>query len=122
MYNEFYEDVFFYNPVFYFENTANQFPTISKKRKIGPVVRQEIYSAKAERANERFGLHPERPLILITGGGQGALGLNQAVSPLLKHLLIDFQVVHLTGTGWENNLDTKSSGFYHPDYHPIETV
>ena len=108
--------------VFYFESTANQFPTISKKRKIGPVVRQEIYSAKAERANERFGLHPERPLILITGGGQGALGLNKAVFPLLKHLLIDFQVVHLTGTGGKNYLKPESSCFSHQDYHPIETV
>ena len=108
--------------VFYFESTACQFPTISKKRKIGPVVRQEIYDAKADRANELFGLHPERPLILITGGGQGALGLNKAVIPLLKHLLIDFQVVLLTGAGWGNHLRSESSCFSHPYYHPIETV
>lgn len=108
--------------VSYFESTANQFPSISLKRKIGPVVRQEIFSANAERANERFGLHPERPLILITGGGQGAVGLNRAVLPLIKHLLSEYQVVHLTGTGSGNNLDQDSSFFSHPHYHPLEVV
>jgi len=108
--------------VFYFDSTASQFPSISLKRKIGPVVRQEIYSASAKRANERFGLHPERPLILITGGGQGAVGLNQAIFPLIKHWLVDFQVVHLTGTKWNNSLEQESSAFSHPDYHQIETI
>ena len=108
--------------VFYFDSTASQFPSISLKRKIGPVVRQEIYSASAKRANERFGLHPERPLILITGGGQGAVGLNQAIFPLIKHWLVDFQVVHLTGTKWNNSLEQESSSFSHPDYHQIETI
>ena len=108
--------------VFYFDITANQFPSISLKRKIGPVVRQEIYSASVKSANERFGLHPERPLILITGGGQGAVGLNEAIFPLIKHWLVDFQVVHLTGTKWTNSLEQESSTFSHPDYHPIETI
>ena len=108
--------------VFYFDSTASQFPSISLKRKIGPVVRQEIYSASAKRANERFGLHPERPLILVTGGGQGAVGLNQAIFPLIKHWLVDFQVVHLTGTKWNNSLEQESSAFSHPDYHQIETI
>ena len=41
---------------------------------------------------------------------------------MLKHLLIDFQVVHLTGTRGENYLKPESSCFSHQDYHPIETV
>ena len=108
--------------VFYFDSTASQFPSISLKRKIGPVVRQEIYSASAKRANERFGLNPERPLILVTGGGQGAVGLNQAIFPLIKHWLVDFQVVHLTGTKWKNSFEQEFSAFSHPDYHQIETI
>ncbi|HBL55468.1 MAG TPA: UDP-N-acetylglucosamine--N-acetylmuramyl-(pentapeptide) pyrophosphoryl-undecaprenol N-acetylglucosamine transferase [Deltaproteobacteria bacterium] len=108
--------------VSYFKRTANQFPSISLKRKIGPVVRNEIFTANAENANERFGLHQERPLILITGGGQGAVGLNRAVLPLLKHLLMDFQVVHLTGSGFGKKLNSESPIFSHPDYHPLEVV
>jgi len=108
--------------VFNFEKTAKHFPSISLKRKIGPVVRQEIYTADANQANERFGLNPKKPLILITGGGQGAGGLNKAISPYLKHWLINFQVVHLTGLSSRKNSKNNSTSFSHPDYHPIEVV
>ncbi len=106
----------------YFEKTANYFPNILLKKNIGPVVRQEIIKANADRANLRFGLDPEMPLILITGGGQGASGLNNAVMPLLKHWLKNFQVVHLTGTEWIKNLDPEFSGFSHPHYYRLESV
>jgi len=106
----------------YFEKTANHFPKILLKRNIGPVVRQGIITANADHANERFGLDPEMPLILITGGGQGAAGLNNAVMPLLKHWLINFQVVHLTGTEWGKNLEPEYSDFSHQHYHRLESV
>ena len=89
----------------YFEKTANHFPKFLLKKNVGPVVRQEIIKADADRANGRFGLDPEMPLILITGGGLGASGLNNAVMPLLKQWLINFQVVHLTGTECRKNLE-----------------
>ena len=108
--------------VAYFEKTAKKFPSISFKKVIGPVVRQEISSANAKFANERFGLHPELPLILITGGGQGAAGLNRAVLPLLKHLLKNFQVVHLTGSGAAKCFVQETSVFSHQHYHPLEVV
>ena len=106
----------------YFENTANHFPNNLLKRDIGPVVRQEIIEANADRANERFGLDSEIPLILITGGGQGSSGLNNAIIPLLKHLLINFQVVHLTGKEWGKNLKPEYSDFSHQCYHRLESV
>ena len=108
--------------VSYFEQTATQFPSISLKLSIGPVVRQEIFSANAKLANERFGLHSEIPLILITGGGQGSVGLNRAVLPLLKHLLNNFQVVHLTGSGTANIFEQETAAFSHPHYHPLKIV
>ena len=108
--------------VYYFENTANHFPSISLKRKIGPVVRNEIYNSNANRANKRFGLHPKKPLILITGGGQGSIGLNQAIKPILKHWLLDFQVVHLTGPNIKDFTMFEKKNFSHPDYHQFEAV
>jgi UDP-N-acetylglucosamine--N-acetylmuramyl-(pentapeptide) pyrophosphoryl-undecaprenol N-acetylglucosamine transferase len=108
--------------VSYFEKTMKQFPAVSLKRHIGPVVRKEIINADAERANQKFGLHPDLPLILITGGGQGAVGLNRAVIPLLKDWLLDFQVVHLTGTEWKKNIEPEYSDLSHQHYHPLETV
>ena len=106
----------------YFEKTAAHFPNIFLKKNIGTVVRQEIINANADRANDQFGLDPEIPLILITGGGQGASGLNNAIIPLLKHWLINFQVVHLTGTEWEKKKESENYDFSHQHYHRMETV
>tara|TARA_B100000945_G_scaffold58265_2_gene43240 strand:- start:4005 stop:5099 length:1095 start_codon:yes stop_codon:yes gene_type:complete len=106
----------------YFEKTSNHFPKIFLKKNIGPVVRKEIINGNAEQANYQFGLDSKIPLILITGGGQGASGLNNAVMPMLKHLLINFQVVHLTGSKWEENIENKYSDFSHHHYHRITAV
>ena len=108
--------------VYYFESSANHFPSIPVKRKIGSVVRDEIYNSNAKRANKIFGLNPKKPLILITGGGQGSAGLNLAISSILKHWLLDFQVVHLTGPAEVNDTTTDNSNFSHSDYHKIEVV
>lgn len=46
-----------------------------------------------------LGFDPQRPIVFITGGGTGAVALNEAVSMILDDLLRDMQVVHLTGKG-----------------------
>lgn len=51
----------------------------------------------AQEARMFFGLNPDRPTVLITGGGTGAIALNAAVRDLLPMLLKDAQVIHLTG-------------------------
>ena len=48
-----------------------------------------------------LGLHPARPVVLVTGGSQGAHGLNQAVLAALPALVADepgLQFIHLTGS------------------------
>ena len=84
-------------------------------RRIGPVVRPEIMNGNAEKANTQFGLEPHRPVLLITGGGQGAQGLNRIVSGLCELWLSEFQVVHLTGHG------QPPCGNW-PGYHAYEFV
>jgi UDP-N-acetylglucosamine--N-acetylmuramyl-(pentapeptide) pyrophosphoryl-undecaprenol N-acetylglucosamine transferase len=49
-----------------------------------------------------MGLDAKRPLLLITGGSQGATGLNHLLMrslPSLKHSLPELQYLHLTGSG-----------------------
>ncbi len=98
-----------------FEQTASHFPTITKK-KIGPVVRAEIKNASRLRANTQFGLKSEKPVLLVTGGGQGAAGLNQAVETVLEFWLKCFQIVHLTG---KNHPPLQCA---HSDYHAYSMV
>ena len=55
-------------------------------------------------------------MLLVTGGGQGAAGLNQAVAQVLEFWLEHFQVVHLTG---KNQPPLSCS---HADYHAYPFV
>ena len=40
---------------------------------------------RRERARSRFGLRDQRPVVLVTGGSQGALAINEAVAGWLDH-------------------------------------
>ena len=46
-----------------------------------------------------LGFNPDKPVVFITGGGTGAVALNQAVWEILDELLGQTQVLHLTGQG-----------------------
>lgn len=65
----------------------------------GNPVRAEILAGSRERALRRFGLRPDEPVILVTGGGTGALGLNRLVARAVSLLPPGYQVVHITGEG-----------------------
>jgi UDP-N-acetylglucosamine--N-acetylmuramyl-(pentapeptide) pyrophosphoryl-undecaprenol N-acetylglucosamine transferase len=65
----------------------------------GNPVRPSILAGCAARAVDAFGLEAGVPLLLVTGGGTGALGLNRLVLAAVPHLTSHFQVVHLTGRG-----------------------
>jgi UDP-N-acetylglucosamine--N-acetylmuramyl-(pentapeptide) pyrophosphoryl-undecaprenol N-acetylglucosamine transferase len=45
----------------------------------------------------RFGLDPSLPLLLVTGGSQGARHLNQVVTAALPYILPGCQVLHVSG-------------------------
>jgi UDP-N-acetylglucosamine--N-acetylmuramyl-(pentapeptide) pyrophosphoryl-undecaprenol N-acetylglucosamine transferase len=48
-------------------------------------------------AAARFGLDPEKPTLLVTGGSQGALGLNQLVAQAAHLLPENIQILHIAG-------------------------
>ena len=81
----------------------------------GNPVREEILGARAELAYERLGLAAGVPVVVATGGGTGALGLNRLVAAAAPHLVARAQVVHLTGVGRGVPAATDS-----PRYRAIE--
>lgn len=46
---------------------------------------------------KQFGLNKKMPIILVTGGSQGAQGINELVFGGLKDLLQSYQIIHITG-------------------------
>jgi UDP-N-acetylglucosamine--N-acetylmuramyl-(pentapeptide) pyrophosphoryl-undecaprenol N-acetylglucosamine transferase len=56
---------------------------------------------RKEASRAAFGLNPSRPVLVVTGGSQGAAGLNRLFLEALPALVAaapDLQYIHLTGT------------------------
>ncbi len=64
----------------------------------GTPARPEILNlpSRAEAA-ARFDLDPEKPTLLVTGGSQGALGLNQLIAKAAPLLPGEIQILHIAG-------------------------
>lgn len=52
---------------------------------------------------EDVGIDPERPVLFVIGGSQGAERINQLILDSLDELLVDYAIIHQTGT---KNFDT----------------
>ena len=69
---------------------------------IGIPIRREIAGldrlALSDKARAHFGLRPDLPVLLVTGGSQGAASLNRAVLGAADALLsAGIQVLHIVG-------------------------
>ncbi len=69
---------------------------------VGIPIRREIASldrlAMCDRARIHFGLRPDLPVLLVTGGSQGAASLNRAVLGAAESILaVGVQVLHIVG-------------------------
>jgi UDP-N-acetylglucosamine--N-acetylmuramyl-(pentapeptide) pyrophosphoryl-undecaprenol N-acetylglucosamine transferase len=72
----------------------------------GTPVRPQFQPTAAEACRLALGLDPKRPVLLVTGGSQGASALNRLVFealPLLQSTVPDLQYLHLTGPNDEAN-------------------
>jgi UDP-N-acetylglucosamine--N-acetylmuramyl-(pentapeptide) pyrophosphoryl-undecaprenol N-acetylglucosamine transferase len=83
-------------------------------RIVGNPVRDAFAAASAVRAGETLGLESGVPLVLATGGGTGALNLNQIVASAAPQLIEGAQVLHLTGAG------KRVEAIDHPRYRQVE--
>ena len=63
----------------------------------GYPTRPDLKKIESASARKQFNLNNDLPVLFIIGGSKGARLINQAISSLLKDLLREFQVIHLTG-------------------------
>lgn len=74
---------------------------------LGCPIRAEFAAASdVNAARRRFGLAPERPVLLVTGASQGAQTVNAAmlrVWPIFAARHADWQLLHLTGAAHESD-------------------
>ena len=80
----------------------------------GTPIRKELYSGNKNIANELF--KTNKPVLLCTGGSQGAQALNNALRQNLDKLLKRYNIIHLCG---KNNLDSSLNsleGYYQLEF------
>lgn len=65
----------------------------------GTPLRSGFGRVQREEARRSLGLLPDVPVVLITGGSQGARVLNEVVPMALRRVRASMQVVHLSGLG-----------------------
>lgn len=95
-----------------FERTANSIK--NKGRYTGSPVRLDMIKDKAA-SRQKLGIVTNKPVLVVTGGSQGAKAINKKIREEIKEITDNFYVIHLTG---KNNLDHSLDNV--KDYKQIE--
>jgi len=73
---------------------------LSKGLCVGPIARNALLAISREEACKRFRLDPKKPVLLVVGGSQGALAVNQSVVRSMPELASQgWQLLALAGPG-----------------------
>lgn len=84
-----------------FEKTANSVK--NKGIYTGSPMRTNMLISK-EKAKQKLGITTTKPILVITGGSQGAKFINKKIRQEIKQITKKFYVIHLTG---KNNIDNS---------------
>ncbi|MBE7083734.1 MAG: undecaprenyldiphospho-muramoylpentapeptide beta-N-acetylglucosaminyltransferase [Clostridiales bacterium] len=82
---------------------------------VGPPIRKTIINASKAEALKMFGFNGQKPIILVTGGSQGAKAINEALRNALPLLLSKYDILHICG---KNNLTQEKTpkGYFQTEY------
>lgn len=109
-----------------FESAAGYFPkkTQSKIARTGIPIRKALMRTESEGARQYLGLEPGIPTVLLLGGSQGAMHINEIVLSALPDLVSFANIIHQTGQANFKNVQDVSHVVLtknpHADrYHPF---
>jgi len=86
----------------------------------GRPVPAAVLEADRDAARERFGIAPEARCLLVMGGSQGALSINQcAIEALAERSGRDFDVVHVSGRRDFTALEARLAAAAHNDRYTL---
>ena len=81
-----------------YDETIDSVPKKNSVIKLGIPVRKILLSNPSSNAITNLNVDPDRPILLVLGGSQGAERINALILESLDELLTDFTVIHQTGT------------------------
>lgn len=103
----------------YCKKILTSFPETAKSLKngefVGAPLRKSLFNVSKKEALSSFGFSGNKPVLLITGGSQGAQAINSAVREALKDLLPKYDVIHICG---KNNLSSEKfpKGYFQTEF------
>lgn len=92
---------------------------IVNKRKVivtGTPLRDALFQGNREKGLALCGFVPDKPCLLVMGGGSGAESINNSIRAAMPDLVKQFQVIHLCGKGKMDTTIEAVSGYKQFDY------
>lgn len=99
-----------------FEETLNYLPK-EKASSIGAIIRPDLFHGDEKIAEQLTGFQADKDTIIIMGGSQGSVKINEVIKDNIDALTSKFQIIHLCGKG---NKDESLVG--KPNYVAFEYV
>jgi len=91
------------------KKTAIAFPA-HKTMVTGNPVRSSLLNGSKERAMKQFDLNPDKPTLLVFGGGTGAMWLNAQLGKIIPSIIEKMNVIHVTGVGKGMEISKRKTG------------
>ena len=82
----------------------------------GTPIRKELFNGNKKRGLELCGFDGNKPVLMVIGGSQGSVSVNEAVRGVLPELLPGYDVAHLAGEGKIDNLLLTKQGYKQFEY------
>jgi len=98
-----------------FEETLSYVPGL-KSTCSGAIIRPELFNGVREDGLRIAGLSGQKPILIIMGGSQGSVILNEAVRKDLKAILVNFNIIHLCGKGNHDDTLEEVPGYTQFEY------
>lgn len=86
----------------------------------GSPIREELLTGDRAAAKKLCGFEEEKPVIMVIGGSQGAMAINDCVRAALPKLLNDFNIIHICGKEKMDNLLLTTKGYKQFEYVKAE--
>ncbi len=95
-----------------FEESLKFFPP-GKAKHLGYPLREEIFSEGEELEIKGIKLSSvERPILFLTGGGNGSMLLNDSLAEIMPQIQEQFFIIHQSGKNFEEELLKKETNHY----------
>ena len=98
-----------------FQETLKHLPS-EKSSCSGSIIRSELFEGRKETGMRLCGFEGFKPVLLIMGGSQGSVVVNEAIRSNLPELLVKYDVIHLCGKGKLDETLKNMKGYQQFEY------